>query len=219
MFDIREKTLPVQAEQAQTAARKGLGPLEELIRALGKLPGIGPRSARRLALHLLKKKETTLSQLTQLLASTAASTRTCMHCGNYDTAEVCWVCRDPARDAGLICVVEDVDDLWALERSGAFRGHYHILGGTLSALAGIGPEQLRVAELLQRISQNDVREVILALGATLEGQTTAHYLADRLQGLGIAITRPAQGLPMGGELDYLDDGTLITALKARRPVS
>lgn len=204
---------------AEQPARKGLGPLEELIRALGKLPGIGPRSARRIALHLLKKRETALSQLTQLMTTTAATVRNCMHCGNYDTQDPCWVCRDPNRDAGTICVVEDVDDLWALERSGAFKGHYHILGGTLSALAGIGPEQLRVAELLQRIAQHEVREIIIGLGATVEGQTTAHYLADRLQGLNVTITRPAQGMPMGGELDYLDDGTLIAALKARRPVA
>lgn len=216
MSEILEKQRP---ETAETPARKGLGPLEELIRALGKLPGIGPRSARRIALHLLKKRESTMAQLTHLLASTADSVRNCLHCGNYDTQNPCWVCRDPNRDAGVICLVEDVDDLWALERSGAFKGHYHILGGTLSALAGIGPDQLRVAELLQRISQNDVREIIIALGATVEGQTTAHYLADRLTGLNINITRPAQGMPMGGELDYLDDGTLIAALKARRTIT
>lgn len=216
MKDTLEKP---RFDATETPTRKGLGPLEELIRALGKLPGIGPRSARRIALHLLKRRESSLSQLVHLLASTAQSVRSCLHCGNYDTQDPCWVCRDPSRDAGIICLVEDVDDLWALERSGAFKGHYHILGGTLSALAGIGPDQLRVAELLQRISQNDVREIIIALGATVEGQTTAHYLADRFAGLNINITRPAQGMPMGGELDYLDDGTLIAALKARKPVS
>lgn len=195
-------------------------PLDDLIAQLSKLPGLGPRSARRMALHLLKKRETALASLIQTLEATAKNVVTCRTCGNYDTSEPCHICADPARDAKTLCVVEDVDDLWALERSRAYKGRYHVLGGTLSALSGIGPDQLRVTTLLQRIGVEETAEVILALGATVEGQTTSHYLTHRLQEIApaITITRPAQGMPMGGEVDFLDDGTLITAFKARRPV-
>lgn len=200
------------------AASQKPSPLDDLIRVLGKLPGLGPRSARRMALHLLKHRETALSALIQHLSSTQSQVRTCVQCGNYDTQDPCAICTDPARDAAVLCVVEDVDDLWALERSGAYRGHYHILGGTLSALSGLGPDQLRVAELMQRVAQGEIKEIILALGATVEGQTTSHYIAERVRGLNISVTRPAQGMPMGGEVDYLDDGTLIAALKARKSI-
>ncbi|MGE3770375.1 MAG: recombination mediator RecR [Bdellovibrionales bacterium] len=210
MLPILEKILPHRAKQAQ--------PLEELIRTLAKLPGLGPRSARRMALHLLKHRETALPSLIQHLSTTQSQVRTCLQCGNYDTQDPCWICTDPQRDAGTLCVVEDVDDLWALERSGAYKGHYHILGGTLSALSGMGPDQLRIAELMQRVAQGEIKEMILALGATIEGQTTSHYIAGRVRDLGITVTRPAQGMPMGGEVDYLDDGTLIAAIKARKTI-
>lgn len=193
-------------------------PLDELISTLSKLPGLGPRSARRMALHLLKKRETSLASLITQLTATARDVQTCASCGNYDTQSPCHICSDPTRDAHTICVVEDVDDLWALERSRAYKGRYHVLGGTLSALAGMGPDQLKITELLERARTEETTEVILALGATVEGQTTAHYLAERLSSLGIIVSRPAQGMPVGGEVDYLDDGTLITALKARRQI-
>ena len=195
-------------------------PLDDLIGQLSKLPGLGPRSARRMALHLLKKRETTLASLIETLQATAKNVVTCRTCGNYDTSEPCHICADPTRDAKTLCVVEDVDDLWALERSRAYKGRYHVLGGTLSALAGIGPDQLKIATLLQRVAAEETTEVILALGATVEGQTTSHYLTHRLHEISpdISVTRPAQGMPMGGEVDFLDDGTLITAFKARRPV-
>ena len=197
-------------------------PLDELINQLSKLPGLGPRSARRMALHLLKKRETALASLIGALTQTADQVQTCRACGNYDTAETCHICTDPTREAQLLCVVEDVDDLWALERSRAYKGRYHVLGGTLSALTGTGPDQLKIADLLTRVATEEISEVILALGATVEGQTTAHYLAEKLSGphgmKGITVSRPAQGMPMGGELDFLDDGTLITAFKARKSV-
>jgi recombination protein RecR len=208
--------------KTESTARAKHSPLDDLIRTLAKLPGLGPRSARRMALHLLKHRETSLSALMQQLAATQQQVRTCVRCGNYDTQDPCTICTDPARDASVLCVVEDVDDLWALERSGAYKGHYHILGGTLSALSGLGPDQLRVAELMQRVAQGnnggEVTEIILALGATVEGQTTAHYIAERVRDLNITVTRPAQGMPMGGELDYLDDGTLIAAFKSRKGI-
>ncbi|MBV8936899.1 MAG: recombination protein RecR [Alphaproteobacteria bacterium] len=191
--------------------------LDTLIQLLAKLPGLGPRSARRAALHLIKRRETLLQPLAGALAKAAAAVRPCPSCGNLDTVEPCTICRDPERDMAAICVVEDLADLWALERTGAFRGRYHVLGGTLSALDGVGPDDLNIERLLARLQPG--QELILALNATVEGQTTAHYLADRLAGRDITITRIAQGVPIGGELDYLDDGTLAAALKARRALA
>ena len=196
--------------------------IDRLIQLLARLPGLGPRSARRAALHMIKKRETLMLPLAAAIQQTAQAIRACAICGNLDTAETCAICRDPARDGTTICVVEAVGDLWALERSGAFKGRYHVLGGTLSALDGRGPEQLNIAKLMDRLRPGadgsaPVREVILALGATVDGQTTGHYIAERLAGSGVAVTRLAHGVPVGGELDYLDDGTLTAALKARRP--
>jgi len=187
--------------------------IERLIRLLAKLPGLGPRSARRVALHLLKRREGLMLPLVEAIEATANEVRTCSACGNLDTADPCSICTDERRDAGTLCVVEDIADLWALERAHAFRGRYHVLGGTLSALDGIGPEDLGIGRLVERVRAGSVREVILATNATVEGQTTAHYIADKLAG----VTRLAHGVPLGGELDYLDDGTLTAALKARRP--
>ncbi len=206
--------------------------LDRLIHLLARLPGLGPRSARRAALKMIQKPETLMLPLAAALEQAAENIRACATCGNLDTGDTCAICRDPARDGTLVCVVEDVGDLWALERSGAFKGLYHVLGGTLSALDGRGPEQLNVAALVERVQaganagtaganaetgQGRPREVILALSATVDGQTTAHYIAERLAGLGVTVTRLAHGVPVGGELDYLDDGTLSAALKARRP--
>ncbi len=188
--------------------------LDALIRLLAKLPGLGPRSARRAALHLIKRRESLMTPLASALARAAEAIRTCPVCGNLDTIEPCAICRDPERDASAICVVEDLADLWALERTGAFRGRYHVLGGTLSALDGIGPEDLTIDRLVARVEPG--QELILALNATVEGQTTAHYIADRLADAGVRLSRLAQGVPIGGELDYLDDGTLTAALKSRR---
>src|SRR5437899_6700723 len=188
--------------------------IERLIQLLARLPGLGPRSARRAALFLIKRREQIMEPLAAAMTAAAAAIRTCSACGNLDTTDPCAICRDPARDATAICVVEDLADLWALERTGAFRGRYHVLGGTLSALDGIGPDDLNIERLLARLRPS--QELILALNATVEGQTTAHYLADRAAGRGIKISRLAQGVPIGGELDYLDDGTLTAALKARR---
>jgi recombination protein RecR len=195
-------------------------PLQRLIAHLAKLPGLGPRSARRVALSLMKKPETLLRPLAQAMLETASTMRQCDTCGNLDTQNPCAVCEDTRRDRSMICVVEDVSDLWAMERSGIYRGLYHILGGTLSALDGVGPDQLRIAGLLHRVdtarhSDLPIREVILALNATLDGQTTAHVVAEQLESSGISLTRLAHGLPIGGELDYLDDGTLIAAFHAR----
>jgi recombination protein RecR len=190
--------------------------LDSLIQLLARLPGLGPRSARRAALHLIKRRESLLEPLAAALAKAADAIRPCPVCGNLDTVQPCAICRDPERDETMICVVEDLADLWALERTGAFRGRYHVLGGTLSALDGIGPEDLNIPRLLGRLKPG--REVILALNATVDGQTTAHYLADRLAASGVKISRLAQGVPIGGELDYLDDGTLTAALKARRAI-
>jgi recombination protein RecR len=190
--------------------------LDALIQLLAKLPGLGPRSARRAALHLVKRRESLLEPLAAALTKAAEAIRPCSVCGNLDTVEPCAICRDPERDATAICIVEDLADLWALERTGAFRGRYHVLGGTLSALDGVGPEDLNINRLLSRIRPG--QEVILALNATVEGQTTAHYLVDRLAGREIHISRLAQGVPIGAELDYLDDGTLTAALKARHTV-
>lgn len=195
-----------------------IGPeLQRLIDLLSKLPGLGPRSARRAALGLLKSRETLMVPLSAALSAAADKVRPCAQCGNLDTQDPCALCRDPERDAGVICVVEDVADIWALERAGSFKGRYHVLGGTLSALGGTGPEDLRIAPLLQRAGEG-VREVILALDVTVDGQATAHYLSERLDRSGVQITRLAHGVPVGGELDYLDEGTLTAALQARRPL-
>ena len=191
--------------------------IDQLIQLLAKLPGLGPRSARRAALHLIDRKESLLRPLAQAMGQAADSVAPCDVCGNLDSVQPCAICRDQRRDGCQICVVESVADLWALERSGVFRGRYHVLGGTLSALDGIGPEDLNVGALIARAGEDAVGEVILATNATVDGQTTAHYVADRLAQCGVGITRLAHGLPMGGELDYLDDGTLTAALKARSP--
>jgi recombination protein RecR len=188
--------------------------LDTLIQLLARLPGLGPRSARRAALFLIKRREQLMEPLAAALGAAAATIRTCSSCCNLDTADPCTICRDPERDPGTICVVEDLADLWALERTGAFRGRYHVLGGTLSALDGIGPDELSIVRLIARLGPET--ELILALNATVEGQTTAHYIADRAAATGARISRLAQGVPIGGELDYLDEGTLTAALKARR---
>jgi recombination protein RecR len=193
-----------------------LGPeIERLVQLLAKLPGLGPRSARRAALVLLKKREALLEPLAAAMRDAAAAIRICDICGNLDTVNPCALCRDPRRDAHVLCAVEDVADLWAIERAGVFRGRYHVLGGALSALDGVTPERLNIATLLARVSQG-VEEVILAMNATVEGQTTAHYLMDVLAASHVKVTRLAHGVPVGGELDYLDEGTLSAAFKARR---
>jgi recombination protein RecR len=192
--------------------------LDDLIALLAKLPGLGPRSARRAALHLIKQRETLLRRLAVALTDAANQVQKCSACGNLDAADPCWICADPEREERQICVVEEVDDLWALERSGVFRGRYHVLGGTLSAIDGYGPQDLGVDRLLGRVAAHQVTEVILATSATVDGQTTAHYIADRLGATGVSVTRLAHGLPVGGELNYLDDGTLGAAFEARRPV-
>jgi recombination protein RecR len=190
--------------------------IERLVQLLSRLPGLGPRSARRAALALIKKKETLLQPLTAALEEAGRTIKACTTCGNLDTSDPCAVCADPRRDAGLICVVEDVADLWALERAGVFRGRYHVLGGTLSALDGRGPDQLNLGALVERVKAGGVREVVLGLNATVEGQTTAHYVMDLIGPAGVSVTRLAHGVPVGGELDYLDEGTLAAAFAARR---
>ena len=192
--------------------------IEQLISLLAKLPGLGPRSARRAALNLIKRKETLMQPLAKVMAATAEQIKTCSVCGNLDTRDPCKLCNDPRRDPTIICVVEDVADLWALERTVAFRGHYHVLGGTLSALDGVSPDDLRIPQLVERANVGGIKEVILATNATVDGQTTAHYIADRLEEKGIAVSGLAHGVPVGGELDYLDDGTISAALKARGPI-
>jgi recombination protein RecR len=189
--------------------------IERLIQLLSKLPGLGPRSARRAALALLKKREVLLEPLGLAMRDAAAAIKTCEVCGNLDTSSPCSLCNDPRRDAHILCVVEDVADLWALERASVFRGKYHVLGGALSALDGITPEKLNMAPLIARV-RDGVEEVILAMNATVEGQTTAHYLMDALAASTVKVTRLAHGVPVGGELDYLDEGTLSHAFKARR---
>jgi recombination protein RecR len=191
--------------------------IERLIGLLSKLPGLGPRSARRAALALLKRREQLLNPLADALAEAAARVKTCSVCGSLDTQDPCAICADPQRDPTLLCVVEEVGALWAMERAGAFRGRYHVLGGLLSALDGVGPDALRVGPLVSRASDGVVREVVLALPATVDGQTTAHYLADRLAPTGVAVSMLARGVPVGGELDWLDDGTIAQAMRARRP--
>jgi recombination protein RecR len=192
--------------------------IERLIQLLAKLPGLGPRSARRAVLHLLKRRETLMLPLGQAIAEVAEAIRPCAVCGNLDTADPCGICGDARRDPSVICVVESVADLWALERTRSFAGRYHVLGGLLSALDGVRPEDLTIAALVARAADPAVKEVILAMNATVEGQTTAHYVHDRLAGGSARISRLAHGVPVGGELDYLDDGTLTAALRARRQI-
>jgi recombination protein RecR len=192
--------------------------IERLIALLARLPGLGPRSARRTALRLLQEPQTRLLPLAQALADAARTVRACSVCGNLDSTDPCQICADDHRDRGIVCVVEGVGDLWALERAHVHRGTYHVLGGTLSPLAGTGPDDLNIAPLLARVQQGGIHEVILALGATVDGATTAHWLTERLKPTGIAVTRVAQGVPMGGALDVLDDGTLAAAVRARRAV-
>ncbi|MBX3597648.1 MAG: recombination mediator RecR [Rhizobiaceae bacterium] len=189
--------------------------IERLIQLLAKVPGLGPRSARRAALHLIKKKDQLLGPLAGAMAEAHARVRLCSVCGNVDTSDPCMICTDPRRDPATIIVVEDVSDLWALERAGAMNARYHVLGGVLSPLDGIGPDQLNIKPLVDRIAAGGVVEVVLAVNATVEGQTTAHYLTDQLSESGVRITRLAHGVPVGGELDYLDEGTLTAALKSR----
>jgi recombination protein RecR len=191
--------------------------IEKLIGLLARLPGMGPRSARRAALKMLQQPDARMLPLAAALAEAARAVKSCSRCGNLDSRDPCSVCSDVHRDQTAICVVEGVGDLWALERASVHRGLYHVLGGTLSALAGVGPEDLNVTSLIARIAEGGVSEVILALGATVDGATTAHWLTDRLRPLGVAVTRVAQGVPIGGALDVLDDGTLAAALRARRP--
>jgi recombination protein RecR len=191
--------------------------IERLISLLSKLPGLGPRSARRSALALLKRRDQLLVPLADALAEAAARVKVCATCGSLDTQDPCAICADNSRDSALICVVEEVGALWAMERASAFRGRYHVLGGLLSALDGVGPDALRVNGLVSRASDGAVGEVILALPATVDGQTTAHYLADRLANAGVSVTMLARGVPVGGELDWLDDGTIAQAMRARRP--
>jgi recombination protein RecR len=193
--------------------------LDRLIQLLAKLPGLGPRSARRAALYLIKRRESVMEPLAAALKEAATHIHPCSVCGNLDASDPCALCRDPRRDQGTICVVEDVADLWAIERSASFKGVYHVLGGTLSALDGIGPEDLKIEALAARVIQTRAREVILAMNGNVEGQTTAHYIADRLAPSGVQVSRLAHGVPVGGELDYLDDGTLIAALKSRRTLT
>ncbi len=193
--------------------------IEALTQALSRLPGLGPRSARRAVLHLLKKRETALDPLLAALGAVSKKLSTCGICGNVDTVSPCSICSDPRRDARSLCVVEEVADLWALDRSRLFPGKFHVLGGRLSALEGVRPEDLRIDSLVARIAEGGIDEVVLAMNATLEGQTTAHYVAERIEGYPVRVTQLAHGLPVGGELDYLDEGTLAQALRARRPVA
>ena len=193
------------------------GELETLIELMAKLPGLGPRSARRAVLHLVKKRDLQLMPLSDAMARVAETARECLNCGNVGTADLCPICESEKRRNGELCVVEDVADLWAMERASVFKGRYHVLGGTLSALDAIGPEELRIPKLVARVRTEEITEVILALNATVDGQTTAHYIADQLEGE-VSVTSLAQGVPIGGELDYLDDGTISAALKARRTV-
>jgi recombination protein RecR len=198
--------------------RRTTGPeIERLIQALAKLPGLGPRSARRAALHLIKNRDKLLAPLASAAAEARDKVTVCSQCGNVDTVDPCTLCDDPRRDRSVICVVEEVGDLWALERAGAWSGLYHVLGGTLSAAEGVRPEDLSIEGLIERIAPGGVKEVVLAVNATVEGQTTAHYITERLNPLGVNVSRLAHGVPVGGELDYLDEGTLTAAMRARRP--
>jgi recombination protein RecR len=194
----------------------GTADIEALIDIMAKLPGLGPRSARRAVLHLIKKRALLMTPLADVMTQVAATARECLSCGNIGTSDICDICQDPKRANGLICVVEDVADLWAMERGHAFGGRYHVLGGTLSALDAVGPDDLHIPRLLTRVREEGISEVILALNATVDGQTTAHYIAGELEPLGITVSSLAQGVPVGGELDYLDDGTISAALRARK---
>ncbi len=193
--------------------------IDALTQALARLPGLGPRSARRAVLHLLKKREAALVPLLRALDAVNERLVTCERCGNVDTVDPCSICVDPRRDSRLLCIVEEVADLWALDRSRLFPGRYHVLGGRLSALEGVRPEDLTIDSLIRRLSDGGIDEVVLAMNATLEGQTTAHYIAERIEAFPVRVTQLAHGLPVGGELDYLDEGTLAQALRARRPVA
>lgn len=198
-------------------SKQSAGPeLLRLIDLMSRLPGFGPRSARRAALHMLKRRDQLMLPLAEALQEAGERIEKCETCGNYDTVQPCAVCRAEGRDDSLICVVEDVPDLWALERGGSFRGRYHVLGGVLSAIDGIGPDDLNISSLVSRVETGEVKEVILALNATVDGQTTAHYVGELLEGKGVDVTRLAHGVPVGGELDHLDDGTLAAALRSRR---
>jgi len=200
-------------------SKSSAGPeIQRMIDLIARLPGLGPRSARRAALFLLKRQDSLLRPMAEAMADAADKIEQCATCGNYDTLQPCAVCQATGRDEALLCVVEDVPDLWALERAAAFRGRYHVLGGVMSALDGIGPEDLTIGLLVERVKSGGVTEVILALNATVDGQTTAHYIAEQLEDLGVEVTRLAHGVPVGGELDHLDDGTLATALRSRRGV-
>lgn len=192
--------------------------IEHLMKMIARLPGLGPRSARRVALHLLKNRESLMLPLAQGLTKAADVIEECPECHNLDTTMPCAICASPARDASLLCVVEDIADLWAIEKTGSYKGYYHVLGGTLSALDGIGPDDLSIPHLLERAREDRVREVIVALNATIDGQTTAHYIADCLGSCNVSVTQLAHGVPIGGQIDYLDDGTLATALKSRKAV-
>ncbi len=208
-----------RAEFAYLTATMASEEIEALASALARLPGLGPRSARRAVLHLIKRRQGALEPLLSALQRVSERLATCSTCGNVDTSDPCAICRDPRRDDKSLCVVEEVADLWALDRSRLFPGRYHVLGGRLSALEGIRPEDLSIDSLISRVAAGGIEEVVLAMNATLEGQTTAHYLAERLEKLPVRLTQLAHGLPVGGELDYLDEGTLAQALRARRPIS
>lgn len=194
------------------------GEIEALIALMARLPGLGPRSARRAVLHMLKKRAQVMEPIAAALARVAATARECRVCGNISDEDICPICTDPRRATGVLCVVEDVSDLWAMERAGGFRGRYHVLGGTLSPLDSVGPEALGIPALVARVADEGLREVIMALNATIDGQTTAHYIAEVLAPTGVTVSALARGMPMGGELEYLDDGTIAAALAARRQV-
>jgi recombination protein RecR len=194
-------------------------PLDDLIRRLARLPGLGTRSARRAVLHLMKNRDSLMLPLAEDISRVAQSVRHCVECGNFDTVDTCRICRNTDRDQSRICVVEDVADLWAMERAGVFSGRYHVLGGVMSAIDGVGPEELRIDYLVSKSGEDAVQEVILATSATVDGQTTAHYIAERLEPTKVQVTRLAHGVPVGGELDYLDDGTLAQAMRARRQIN
>jgi len=191
--------------------------LDHLINLLGKVPGLGPRSARRAALQLIKKKDSLMKPLSSALADVAENVHPCATCGNLDIENPCHICESPKRDRSIICVIEDVSDLWALDRAGSYRGLYHVIGGTLSALDGVGPDDLNINTLIERAGDSELKEIIIATNATVDGQTTAHYITEQLKSFDLTVTRLAHGVPIGGELDYLDDGTLTTALNSRRP--
>lgn len=194
---------------------RGKKDIDALIELMAKLPGLGPRSARRAVLHLIRKRGLLMAPLADAMQQVAVSARECLNCGNVGTSDICEICSDEQRATGALCVVEDVADLWAMERAAVFKGRYHVLGGSLSALDAIGPEELRIPKLIDRVASEQISEVILALNATIDGQTTAHYIADQLEGR-VTVTSLAKGVPIGGELDYLDDGTISAALNARK---